>query len=180
MSIIALSGTHGTGKTTLVKEIQERVVNYPLDDNDAFSHSGVLFRNKLMELLEPKYLQIFNTGWFDYLLNSYEDSLSDRCVIDPLCYAREEYDQGRLSLRVLKHLEGKTEELVRKYDHIFWLRPEFVIEDSGTRPIDLEYQKRIDKHFEYYFDLFKVQNVHRLTGSVEERLYQVKQILNYV
>ncbi len=177
--IIALSGTHGTGKTTLVKEIQTRIVDYPLDGSDAYSHSGVLFRNKLMELLEPKYLQIFNTGWFDYLLNSYEDSISDRCVIDPLCYAREEYNMGKLSLRVLTHLENKTEELVKKYDYIFWLRPEFKIEDSGTRPIDEDYQNRIDKHFEYYFNKFDVRNVHRLTGSVEDRLIQVRKILNY-
>ena len=66
---------------------------------------------------------------------------------------------------------------LKKYDFIFYLTPEFAMEDDGVRSVDEGFQKQIVKLFEQYILECEVPVIH-LTGSVEDRIKQIKERIN--
>jgi hypothetical protein len=63
-----------------------------------------------------------------------------------------------------------------QYNHIFYIKPEFPIEDNRIRSTNPEFQKAVDSMYENFL---KEHNIpfHYLTGSVDERISQIKKIL---
>ena len=67
------------------------------------------------------------------------------------------------------------------YDHIFYVSPEGVkLEDNGVRAVDAEYRDQIDEEIKYLLGIHKskIKNFHVISGTIGERIEQVKQALS--
>lgn len=175
---IALIGTHGTGKTTLMQKV---LSEYRMFDkmSDAFSDAGALFKDKLLNILDKNNLQLYFYARHLYRVSINEYFISDRSVLDALCYAKYENQQGKLTDQMLEFLEEKSFELLKQYDHLFWLRPEFELVGEDKRPEDKEYQIAIDNIFQNYI-VERDIDIIRLTGTVEERFEIMKKYIKDV
>jgi deoxyadenosine/deoxycytidine kinase len=169
---ISLIGTHGTGKTTLLNTLIEKYPEFQ-HQIDNYSDAGVLFKEKLLQVFDKNALQLYFLARHEYRVAVNENLLTDRSVLDALCYAHYEYMQGNVTVKMFRFLEERSLELLnREYNLLFWLRPEFELVGEGKRPEDKNYQIAIDRIFEYYIDVAKVVEVPvvRLTGSLEDRI----------
>ena len=69
-------------------------------------------------------------------------------------------------------------ELIDKVDVIFYTDPKDVLlVDDGERSIDVNFRNRIIEIFEWVIKEYKVKNVVKLSGTVEERMNKIKQTL---
>jgi deoxyadenosine/deoxycytidine kinase len=178
-SKISLIGTHGTGKTTLLKKLIE---SYPLFQAqvDHYSDAGALYKDKLLEVLDKNALQLYFYARHRYRVGVNRNLLTDRSVLDALCYAKYEYLQGNVTLEMFRFLEDESLKLLNEYNLLFWLRPEFELRGEDKRPTDIEYQKTIDKIFEYYIKIsgrVRVPVV-TLSGNFDTRFTQACQELH--
>ena len=91
-------------------------------------------------------------------------------------YTKWLHEAGSVDDLTMKYIEHKYEELIDKYDVIFYIRPEFDIEDDGVKPTSKQFQDTIVELFDevIYRDNLKVVN---LTGSVEDRINLIKNTL---
>ena len=101
----------------------------------------------------------------------------DRCALDGVVYTRYMYEQGKISDWVMDFAEKVHEKIIDKYDYIFYLTPEFGIEDDGVRSVNEGFQKRVATLFEDYILQCEIPVTH-ITGSVQERVKQIKEKIN--
>jgi hypothetical protein len=69
---------------------------------------------------------------------------------------------------------------INEYDYIFYISPEGVpIENNNVRTIDPVYRQEVDEIIKVYINKFgyKIKNINTLSGSVEERVDKIKQIV---
>ena len=72
--------------------------------------------------------------------------------------------------------------MLREYDYIFYVSPEGVeLEDNGVRAVDAAYRIRIDKEIQQLLTQYKskITNYIELSGSTEERILKVKQVMGF-
>ena len=170
---IAFTGTHGTGKSTLLNKILEEYPQFQ-GQHENFSDAGKFFQDKLLETLNKDALQLFFYARHLFRIRANKHLVSDRAVLDALCYAKYEYTQGNLTKVMLDFLEEVSFELLEKYDCLFWLRPEFELVGENKRPENVEFQYAIDKIFEDYMQKVTIPVI-RLVGSVEERMQIIRE-----
>ena len=173
---IAFTGAHSTGKTTLLNELK--------GDKD-FSLEYT-FIDEITRRMTKKGLQINEAGndmTQLLIMNSHvsnilkSNSVMDRCALDGVVYTRYMYEQGKISDWVMDFAEKVHEKIIDKYDYIFYLTPEFGIEDDGVRSVNEGFQKRVATLFEDYILQCEIPVTH-ITGSVQERVKQIKEKIN--
>lgn len=171
---IAITGAQSTGKSTLLRFLKQ--------DQDL---KGFEFIDELTRKIAAKGININEEGSnmsqiFTITIHAEniikDHFISDRCALDGLVYTRWLYDQGKVSEWIMNYAEGVANEVLPRYDFIFYLPPEIPIEDDGIRSADESFRKEITKLFEYYIDKHKLK-IFTLTGSVADRAKTLKRIL---
>ena len=173
---IAFTGAQSTGKTTLLNRMKhDPMFNLEFD-----------FRDEITRRMQRKGLSI-NEGGNDItqllIMNSHiknsliDNVIMDRCALDGLVYTDWMYDNNKVSQWVREYAENVFNLLIDRYDHIFYLVPEFSLEDDGVRSVDEGVQNQIVKLFEQNIIECEVPDIH-LTGSVESRIKQIKETIN--
>tara|TARA_R110002051_G_scaffold200971_1_gene267734 strand:- start:241 stop:510 length:270 start_codon:yes stop_codon:yes gene_type:complete len=79
------------------------------------------------------------------------------------------YNKGLVEEWVMDYAERVFNLLIEKYDKIFYLIPEFDIEDDGVRSIDLDFRNEIVTIFNEYIVECEIPVI-QLTGSVDNRV----------
>lgn len=168
---IAFTGTHGTGKTTLLNKMKAM---------SPYSHTYT-FIDEITRRMVKKGIPI-NEGGSDItqllIMNSHlsnnlkDDVIMDRCALDGVVYTRWMYNKGKVSEWVMNYAEELFQMIIGDYDRIFYLVPEFSIEDDGVRSVHLEFRNEIVTVFNQYITDHKIPVI-RLSGSVEHRLKKV-------
>ena len=173
---IAFTGAHSTGKTTLLNELK----------NDKQFNLEYEFIDEITRRMTKKGLKINESGGDMtqlLIMNSHisnilnEKCIMDRCALDGVVYTRCMYEKGQISDWVMDFAENVFTRIIENYDYIFYLSPEFDMEDDGVRSIEEGFQKRIVKLFEDYILECEVPVIH-LTGSVQNRIKQLKETIN--
>jgi thymidylate kinase len=142
--IIAITGTHGTGKTTLtfclamhykqqganVKIIQEVARSCPFPLNDKMTRETALwiYHEHSKKELEAK--------------KSHDIVICDRTVFDSFVYAES------LGIKFFEYCESQAKDHLYSYDKLFFIRPDIPLIEDGVRSNDLEFQMKVDKLFE--------------------------------
>jgi nicotinamide riboside kinase len=180
MKKIALTGSHGTGKSTLAEALTEKVRK-----KFVITHTPEIPRLFVDEFNDKTlFRRERNTfGWQTLILSrqiEVESLLSpkvqllvcDRTIVDHWAYTKI------LFPRECATAEGRAwaaivARWVRTYDRVFRLPIEFAIQDDGVREDDLEFQREIDRTIEtIYYDLGV--SLITISGSVAERLQQLE------
>jgi AAA15 family ATPase/GTPase len=166
---IGFTGTAGVGKSTLVDALDylgltravniQRILNkhcqFPINKNgNALSQSAISAHYALEVLTTDNYI-------------------TDRTVIDTFAYMFE----GGLTSDEKTKIFNMYKSTIKEYDYLFYIPIEFEPPEDGVRVTDIGYRTIIDKHI---LDILKFQNTpfYTITGTVPERVQQIKEIIN--
>lgn len=187
--IITLTGTHGTGKTTLLQALSTflnrheiphliapevpRVVCEMADD-PAFLHRGRNSLEKQMMLMIAQAVSEAKLAKETPLL------ICDRMMVDHWAYTKTLFREALINAELDDILQRTVSAHCSTYDKVFYLPIEFTLVEDGTREGDVAFQQEIDGEIQKQLDFHHVEFT-TLTGTVEERLQQVidaSQIMN--
>ncbi|GAH61857.1 unnamed protein product [marine sediment metagenome] len=184
--LVEIAGSHGVGKTTLAKQLQEF---YELDGEMAHSFLGgevarevkdegitineegnelsqcIIFSGILRRLLHGLYY--WNSTWMTF---------SDRSLICPTAYSKV---LGIRSFILNEQLEMVNifYNKVKQNGILFYLPIEFSIEDDKVRSTAIDFQRRVDEAIVSIFKEFNIPH-YTLTGDVEKRLHNAVDAIN--
>ncbi len=175
--LISFSGAQSTGKTTLLKHLQER-------------NKDISFVPEVTRLVKKKYNLPINEAGSDitqlmimgeHMINAFslhENAILDRCSLDGLVYTHWLCDSRAVNLQTYSYAQTVFNHTVKKYDVIFYTSPNDVpIIDDGERSIDTKFREDIIKLFEKYIP-FVGDKLVVVSGTVEERLKQITEVLH--
>lgn len=143
---IAITGTHGTGKTTLsynlaayyksigksVKIVQEvsRTCPFPINQKMTIEAAKWIYLEHCKKELEAYKNQII---------------IGDRSVFDSFAYAEYfKFDDDE----ILLNLKKMALDELNQYEKLIFVRPDMEIHGDGVRSVDKEFQLGVDKVFE--------------------------------
>lgn len=158
---ISVIGSHGTGKSTICKELSTMFNLNIIPDvvPEAFRKGFTINENT------PPETQLWIlTKQLELERNTPEDWIMEKSLWDNIIY-------GSLSIKDKKVLMV-MEEIVNKnakYDIVFYLPIEFGIEDDGLRSLDSNFQSEIDVRFKKYLANSGIKFI-KLSGSIKERV----------
>lgn len=172
---IGFTGTMSCGKTTLVNALKElpefkdyiftterskylRDLGIPLNTDSTIKGQMIFGAERASELINP------------YII-------TDRTIIDVMAFTRL---AKSIPYYIASDYENLYKHLIPVYDYIFYISPEGIeIEDNGVRTIDPEYRITIDKEIQKVISSYrnKIKHYHQISGSTEERIEQIKNIL---
>ncbi len=167
---IAISGAQSTGKTTLLNAIKKD-----------FRRNGMLqkytFFDELTRKIHQEGIKINEDGnnltqllTLNVHVNNivHNNFVSDRSIIDAVCYTHYLYSEDKVSEWVMNYANNALKEIVYLYDRIYYLPNEIPIEDDGVRSSNKNFRDDIVELFEYYIQEYNLPVI-TLKGTVEER-----------
>jgi nicotinamide riboside kinase len=172
MTKLAIVGSHGVGKSTLVNELRKiypgfnfvtevaRKCPYSLNEKTTLESQDWILRKQIQSELEKPL---------------YDVTICDRSVYDQLAYIVYAVDNNNISLEDGKQLENFITNWGLSYDFIFYVPIEFNVVDDGFRSVDELYRKEIDEHVKEILNKY-VGNHRKITlvGTVDDRLTTIK------
>jgi GTPase SAR1 family protein len=175
MAKIGFTGTMSCGKTTLVKALKQlpefkdyefsterskylRDLGIPLNTDSTLKGQTIFLAERCSELIKP-------------------NIITDRTIIDVMAFTT--LAKSINSIEKDRFIEYAFP-FINEYDYIFYISPEGVpIENNNVRTIDPVYRQEVDEIIKVYINKFgyKIKNINTLSGSVEERVDKIKQIV---
>jgi GTPase SAR1 family protein len=173
---IGFSGAQSTGKTTLLNalkleevfedfifcdEVTRRVKSYGLPINE----NGTDITQRL--IMQEHIVNVF--------LN--DKMITDRTSLDGLVYTTYLHIHGKVSKDTLEYAQRVFRKVQPQYDLQFYIKPEFTLENDGTRSPDVSFRDQIVGIFDDVISSYNL-NVVYLSGTVQQRINTIKE--NYV
>lgn len=170
---IGIAGAQSVGKTTLLNalrsekmfqdmrvcnEVTRRVMSYGLPINE----QGNDVTQKL--IMQEHIVNVF----------MYENFITDRTALDGVVYTKYLHENGKVNDETMTFATDVFVKLYPKYDIMFYIEPEFEIQNDGIRSIDMNFRNRIVQIFKEYFEIYSLPAI-TLSGSVRERVEQAIQ-----
>jgi len=174
--LIAFTGSHSTGKTTLIDRLKE---HYKGNDQIQYVDSctrkvgkehPINNTEKDYTLTQLRILEahLENIHFSDLTPNRI--SILDRCLIDGLIYTMQLVKEGKVDRSVGIPFLDAVEHHAFHYEIIFYIPAEIELVKDGVRSEDLEFKKNIDELFNSFFSTFgKSFNLIEVKGSIDER-----------
>ena len=173
---IGFCGTMSVGKTTLVNALKElpefkdyhfaterskylRDLGIPLNTDSTLKGQTIFLAERCSELFK-------------------ENIITDRTIVDVMAFTTCSKSMGFLEKKSYNELASN---LLKEYDYIFYISPEGVeIEDNGVRTTNTEYRDLIDKTIKTILIKHhsKIKNMYRISGTTEERIQTIKEVLS--
>lgn len=174
-NIIGISGGHGQGKTTLVNALQKHPDLIGWDFKSGLTRSIKAAGQPInAEGTELTQLQVM-TKHYEYA-QLQGNVILDRCALDGLAYTQTVLENCQ-DTDFMFALGAIGTRCLDKYRLIFYVKPELVLEDDGTRSVDRVFFDKIIKNFGYWVGAVRKMYpdipVVQLSGTVEERVNTV-------
>jgi len=166
-----LIGSHGTGKTTLLKEVSTRFPNYYV--TDGFSRP-VIKIGKMLELSKNEKQYAINelSAWAYQNYLTHKNVISTRSLVDCIIYSK--ILTPEVNIDEIKALFEATKDQV---EYFFYIPIEFDFIDDPDR-LSAELQVKIDEIIQKFIKSYiPEEKVITLRGTVEERLEQISKYL---
>lgn len=172
---LAFSGVHGTGKSTLLKRVEEEIkeevqridgltriiiqLDYNINDGgDDITQAIVLTDHLRRAEMRGNIL------------------LYDRCILDGWAYTKYLYNKNKVSMKTMNYADYVMKNTINIYNKIFFIEPEFETPYDGIRSTDKIFVQELNECFKEAIDKYSIKTT-SLKGSVEERLSQVIQAI---
>ena len=165
---ILISGTQCSGKTTLLRALQEQPkfkdFDFVIEMVRNLTKEGVKVNEKSddesqLRILDATIKQLQIT----------KPTIYDRSILDVFCYSRYFRELGQMTNKTLEIVKEQFNKHIDEFDYIFITRPEFDVVPDGFRSIDIKYRNRINEIFDEIIREYGLIT-YDLTGSVEKRL----------
>lgn len=165
---IGIGGAQSVGKTTLLNalrsekifrdlkvcnEVTRRVKSYGLPINE----EGSDITQRL--IMQEHIVNVFMNN----------DFITDRTALDGVVYTKYLHENGKVTDETMTFATDVFVKLFPMYDVMFYIPPEFEIQNDGVRSVDENFRNRVVKIFEEYIDTYRLDVV-KLNGSVRERV----------
>lgn len=169
---VAIVGSHGTGKSTLIKEQQTGLPVITEVARSVMQDMWKLPQEMSMQELIKFQMKIYDEQQYQEIRKKNTSFISDRWVYDNLAYAKNVADN------LYQTLLDRTKRYHKGYDYVFYTPIEFDLEDDGTRFTSPEFQRHIDESILQILDVFGVEYI-TLSGSVDERLQIMYDVIGW-
>jgi nicotinamide riboside kinase len=181
--IVSFSGCQSSGKTTLLKHLQEK-------------NPHINFIPEVTRLIQREYnvninengdtntqILIISEHIKNILLNKDKNSILDRCSLDGAVYTTWLCANNKVHDTIACLAYTVFENTLNDYDIIFYTDPNDVeIEDDGVRSTDKTFRDDIILLFNHFIEAANSDKIITLSGTVEDRLKiiqsQIKQKCN--
>lgn len=168
--IIALTGAHSTGKTTLLEELKKnsnfKGYNFITELTRNIAKQGYKINEEGSNLTQISIMEL-------HLCNlTYKNSIMDRCFLDGIVYTDYLYQKNRVSLDIFNKCLLLFQQNIKKYDRLFYIVPEVSLVEDGVRSPSLMFRQDIIKLFEFYIDFYRLPVIN-IFGNLEERVNQI-------
>lgn len=168
---IGISGAQSVGKTTLLNALRSEKIfeNFTICDEVTrrVKKYGLFINENGNDVTQRLIMQ-------EHIVNIFmnENMITDRTALDGLVYSLYLNEQNKISDKTLDSVVKMFDKCISRYDLMFYIEPEFEIEDDGTRSIDIKFRDRI---VELFNEQIRIRNVKaiRLLGSVRQRTEQL-------
>lgn len=177
--IRCLTGTHSTGKSTLLTELKHL---YPVAYfSDSTTREVTTKEERRLDVISDQtqaniFQKILEREVTLKFISLQRDVFMDRSFVDFVAYTKAFQKRGCISEEFLMHMENELKNRVDMYDTIYYLPIEFEIEDDGIRSTDKALQVEVDSIIKEYLLYFN--QVVTLKGSLNERISQIRSTLN--
>jgi len=174
---IGLAGAHSVGKTTLLNALRSE---------SCFKHYKVC--DEVTRQVRAMGLNI-NEGGDDktqhmimlkHLENVFMNNnmITDRTALDCLVYTRYLWKNGKVTDTTSRYINEMFSKIWHCYDIVFYIEPEFDMEDDGVRSTDITFRDDIVEEFKQAIAELQLHkdSFFYLTGSVVNRVNRVKEI----
>lgn len=183
---VTFVGAHGTGKTTLVNALAERIETLGIKCSVTpevpriiceSADDATYFRRGKNSLSKQILLLVGQPIYEAAAINGASILLCDRAILDHWAYTRHLFMKELKEQEALSPLRNLIAKHCQSYDFIFYVPIEFAPLDDGTREGDQDFQKAIDQEIR---ELLKTYGLtyHTISGTVPERAAQVMKVLN--
>jgi nicotinamide riboside kinase len=179
MKLIAFSGTHCSGKTSLAKALVKHLEDigrkakfvdevvrrcpYHVNENGSYLAQKWIIEEELREY------NLAMEGDFNFII-------FDRAVYDHLSYVIWLFLRNKLSFQELRKLFKLVENANPHYDKIFYLEPLPLVGD-GLRSESKTYQREIDEILRHFLNVNRIETIHIQNCDLDKRLKIVLQHL---
>ncbi len=179
---LAFTGTHSTGKTTLVKEIESSISDSVKIKCVTEVARKIICRGYPLNNLATKdsYIHYINDQLNEERdINCYDFFISDRTLLDPLAYmlANKDFPSQFIDDYFIQMMENVWLLEQSRYDIYVYFPIEFPLVLDGIRPEEEEYRAAVDHAI---LQTLKKHNIPyiTMTGSILERKEQLMQLMN--
>jgi thymidylate kinase len=147
-------GAHGTGKTTLVNALAERIESLGIKCSVTpevpriiceSADDATYFRRGKNSLSKQILLLVGQPIYEVAAINGASILLCDRAILDHWAYTRHLFMKELKEQEALSPLSNLIAKHCQSYDFIFYVPIEFAPLDDGTREGDQDFQKAIDQ-----------------------------------
>ena len=172
---VALIGSHGTGKTSIVNKIAE-ITNLILIDEIARKYNmntsdmgeyKIYQRKILTKQIKTENEHILSCGNF----------ISDRSTIDNMAYYLLKCKDVTTFEERQRYCEIAIGN-IEKYSHLFYVPIEFTLRDDKFRFLDKKFQHQVDEEILAIISHFKL-NVHFISGSLDQRVSKILEVIKW-
>ena len=170
---IILTGSQGTGKTTILNHYKEQGMNVITEIVRNLAKTGV----KINEMGDEEGQNIIFSE-YERLLNDKNEYMSDRGLTDVAAYTFYHVSQKKIPIDVMRDELKRIREFFEKNPDIIvcYFPIEFLVVDDGVRSTDERFRDIIDKNIKFILDALSIPYT-TITGTVEERIKQIDDIL---
>lgn len=178
MHRIVFTGAQSTGKTTILKKMEEMGCNVITEVVRKLAESGVKINKDGDEKSQVKIFKEYERLLSEMTMTGY---ISDRCLIDVVAYTMHLAKHGKIEEKFLdKQLKALKKFVASNPDITYCYFPiEFGVVEDDVRDTDEEYRKEIDNNIRYLMELCGLQPIY-IRGSVEYRTSKVCRIYNWL
>jgi len=91
-------------------------------------------------------------------------------------YSSYLYKNAKINLPTLNYVIDVFDKVWPKYDHVFYIEPEFDMVNDGTRSVDTTFRDQVVDIFDSIIERRKL-TMHRVKGSVRNRVNTIMDFL---
>lgn len=178
--IVALTGAHSCGKSTLIEFFRGKE---GFECIDSVTRSTISKEERKVDGVEnldkAQYAILDNIGKATMELvkrnaeNPDKVYLLDRCVFDFIAYSVSFFKKNLISKECLETIETTCKNYWKYYDLVCYLPIEFDIVDDGVRSLDEDLRKEVDKAILDQLLWNEVKAI-KLHGSVRQRIEDLR------
>ena len=170
---IGITGSHGVGKTVLVRAVEEQCKLPIIPEIARLAHNEgftILTDNSVPDIRA----ELAMIGYQIIEEQKAENFIADRILLDYYVYTKRFVDIPFSFQRALKNFV--LEYCATHYDYIFYVPIEFPLKSDNLRSTDVETQTLIDNEIKSFLEILRLdyeKDYYEVTGSVNARLSKI-------